>query len=255
MHRTDEVMHKSPRVIMAGAHSAARGQHFPLHEHSSWELVYYRRGHVRSPVGADSYEASAGTLIATPPRTPHAEVALSAYDNFYVTVDAPADWPWPRVAFDDADRALGRVVGTLYREANQAGSDRDRMLELLLAELDLLLRRAASRPLPSRAQQLVADAERLLEQRHAGPVRIAEVAREVGASPSALRAQFVALRGLTPRDFLQSVRLRHALGHLRTSTITLEAIASYCGYSSASHLSRQVKAATGRSPGQLRAAP
>jgi AraC-like DNA-binding protein len=255
MHRTDEVMHQSPRVILAGAHSAARGQHFPLHQHSNWELVYYRRGHVRSPVGADSYEATVGTLIATPPRIPHAELALSAYANYFVAVDAPADWPWPRVAFDDADRSLGRVVAALWREANRAGPDRERMLELLLGELDLLLRRSGSQPRPNRTEQLVADAERLLEQRHAGPVRIADVARELGASPSALRAQFVALRGRTPRDFLQSVRLRHALGHLRTSTITLEAIASYCGYSSASHLSRQVKTATGRSPGQLRANP
>lgn len=252
MHRTNDVMHESPRVILAGAHSAARGQHFPWHQHSTWELVYYRRGHVRSPIGSETFDATAGVVLNTPPGVPHAEFALSEYANYYVAVDAPASHPWPRLVFDDADRSIGRVFAALRREAGGTQSGRDRMLALLLGELDLLLRRAGPRVRPSSAERVVANAQRLLEQRHAEQVRIADVAREVGASPAALRGHFLSLHGVTPSAYLQSVRLRHALAHLRNSNITLEAIAAYCGYSSASHLSRQVKAATGNSPGQLR---
>ena len=40
--------------------------------------------------------------------------------------------------------------------------------------------------------------------------------------------------------------MRHALGLLRGSTLPLESVARQCGYDSASHLSRSVKAATGK---------
>jgi AraC-like DNA-binding protein len=42
--------------------------------------------------------------------------------------------------------------------------------------------------------------------------------------------------------------VRHALNLLRTSDITIEAVALQCGYDSASHLSRHIKRATGKAP-------
>lgn len=241
-------------LVLAGSHRAPRGRDFPLHEHTTWELVYYHEGRVRCPIGAESHDASAGTLLATPPGTPHAEIAVTGYANTFLAVQAPARHRWPRVAFDDAERSLGRIVAAVHREANGGAPDRGRMVGLLLGELDLLLRRAYAAGAPSARERLVAEAERLLELRHGDRVRIADVAREVGASPSFLRAQFLAVRGRTPRASLQAVRLRHALAHLRNSTLTLEAVARLAGYASASHLSRHVKAATGMSPGGLRAA-
>jgi AraC-like DNA-binding protein len=85
-----------------------------------------------------------------------------------------------------------------------------------------------------------------------GSIRIATVAAELGISPSGLRASFARLRGTSPRAALQHVRLRHALGHIRNSTLPLQAIADLTGYDSVSHLSRQIKAATGSPPGALR---
>lgn len=247
-------MHKSPgpTFLHAGSYQAPAGQHYAMHRHNCWELVYYRRGHARCPIGPESYDATPGTILATPPGVPHAERSLAGYANHFIAVDAPPDHPWPRVTYDDADHNLGRVFSGLAREFADSAPDRDRMLELLIAELDLLLRRARQRVRLGDAERLVAQAERLLDQHHPEPIRIADIARKVGSSPAGLRAKFVEIRGMTPREYLQSVRLRHALGLLRNSTSTLEAIATYCGYSSASHLSRQVKAATGRSPGQLR---
>lgn len=247
-------MHESPgpTFIHAGSHQAAPGQHYAMHRHNCWELVYYRQGHARCPIGPESYDATPGTVLITPPGVPHAERSLAGYANHFIAVDAPSDHPWPRVTYDDPDRTLGRVFAGLAREFADDAPGRDRMLDLLLVELDLLLRRAGQRVRLGDAERLVAQAERLLDQHHAEPIRIADVAKQVGASPAGLRAKFVEVRGTTPSEYLQSVRLRHALGLLRNSTSTLEAIATYCGYSSASHLSRHVKAATGRSPGQLR---
>lgn len=251
IHRSVLSLHTSPRVVFAGAHAALRGHDFPLHQHPTWELVYYRRGRIRAPIGTESYDASPGTLLATPPEIEHAEIALTAYQNYFVGVEAAAGAPWPRVAFDDAERSLGRVMSAIVREHAAPAID-EQMVKLLVAELDLLLRRSATSDAPTHAERLVAQAERLLEERYAQQVRIADVAREIGISESALRAQFVALRKVTPMEYLHSVRLRHALAHLRHSTMTLDAVAELAGYHSASHLSRRVKRMTGARPGELR---
>lgn len=57
------------------------------------------------------------------------------------------------------------------------------MLSLLAGQLDLLLRRAAAQETTSGAERLVTQAETLLAERCAENVTIAEIAREVGASP------------------------------------------------------------------------
>lgn len=245
-------MHKSLQLLGAGVHTAGPGKDYPSHAHTSWELVYYVRGRITCPIGDETYAATPGTVLLTPPRTFHAELSRTGYANRFLQVDAAAGRPWPRVCFDDGERSLGRVFDAIVRESAQPGDESERMCSLLLDELDLLLRRAAAAAPVTAAEQLVAQAERIFEERFASGIRVAEVAAELGISPSGLRAAFARLRGTSPRAALQHVRLRHALGHIRNSTLTLQAIAELTGYDSVSHLSRQVKAATGSAPGALR---
>lgn len=256
MHQTPWMLHGTPpnglRVRGAGAHEARQGQHFPPHQHSTWEITYYRAGRIRCVMGADVYEVEPGTVLINPPTIVHAEQADTAYANYYVVVDAAADYPWPRRCHDDDERTLGRLCGGLLREWGGREPERDRMLASLLAQLDIHLRRAHERPHLAPAERLVRDAERLIEERFASALRIADIACELGASPSALRAHFARLRGQTPRDHLHAVRVRHARALLRTSNLPLDAVAALCGYDSASHLSRHIKRATGATPGALR---
>ena len=252
MQKATAVMHTSLRLLGAGIHIAAPGKDYPSHAHTSWELVYYVRGRITCPVGDATYAATPGTVLLTPPRTWHAELSRTGYVNRFLQVDAAAGWAWPRVCFDDGDRSLGRIFDALVRESTQPGDDSDRLCRLLLSELDVLLRRAAAASPATAAEQLVTQAERIFEERFASGVRIASVAAELGISPSGLRAVFARLRGSSPRTALQNVRLRHALGHIRNSTLPLQAIADLTGYDSVSHLSRHIKSATGSSPGAFR---
>jgi len=256
MHETPRMMHETPpdgpRVLSVGAYEASQGQHFPPHQHPTWEITYYRAGRIRCVMGADVYDVDPGAVLVNPPATVHAEWADTAYANYYVVVAAPVDHPWPRRCHDDDERTLGHLCGALAREWGGCAPERDRMLAALLTQLDVRLRRAHERPLLASAERLVCDAERLIEQRFSGAIRIADIAHELGASPSALRAHFARLRGHTPRAHLQAIRVRHARALLRTSDLPLDAVAALCGYDSASHLSRHVKRTTGKSPGMLR---
>ncbi|MFF0270816.1 helix-turn-helix domain-containing protein [Kribbella sp. NPDC004536] len=247
-------MHKSPQLLGAGVHTAAPGKDYPLHAHTSWELVYYVRGRITCPVGDETYDATPGTVLLTPPNTWHAEQSRTGYANRFLQVDAPSNHPWPRRCYDDTDHTLRRVFDALVRETGstelrETGSDELRAI--LLTELDLRLRRAAAPP-PTPAEQLVAQAEQLFEERFADRPRIAGIALELGISPSGLRAAFARVRRTSPQAALQAVRLRHALAHIRNSTLPLQAIADLTGYNSVSHLSRHVKSTTGTPPGALR---
>ena len=90
-------------------------------------------------------------MLLTPPHTLHAEVAHTDCANFYVVIDAAADQAWPVACIDDADQALLHVCAALVREWTGRAPERAALICALLAQLDILLRRAElqRRPLPA----------------------------------------------------------------------------------------------------------
>lgn len=256
MHVSTQVLHKTPQahiqLVHAGAYEAPKSLHFPPHSHQIWEIIYYRSGHIECPVGNEKYESQPGMVLLTPPGVVHAEYAWTAYTNFYIQIDAPSDNPWPRMTLDDSERTLYHVCRSIVYEHGQRNTGREQMLASLTTQLDLLLRRSQVHEQLPETEQLVRKVEQILAERFVGEVVIKEIARDVGVSPSHLRAQFVRLRGYTPMEHLQSLRAQRAMALLRNSDLTLEVIAGLCGYDSASHLSRQVKRVVGQRPGALR---
>jgi hypothetical protein len=96
MQKATAVMHKTLRLLGAGIHTAGPGKDYPSHAHTSWELVYYVRGRITCPVGDETYAATPGTVLLTPPQTWHAELSRTGYTNRFLQVDATTAWPWPR---------------------------------------------------------------------------------------------------------------------------------------------------------------
>jgi quercetin dioxygenase-like cupin family protein len=81
----------APCLLHVGAYSAPRGQDYPSHRHVVWELVLYREGHIEAPIGDEVFLTRPGLLLLTPPGVAHAERALTAYSNYYMTVAAAED--------------------------------------------------------------------------------------------------------------------------------------------------------------------
>jgi AraC-like DNA-binding protein/mannose-6-phosphate isomerase-like protein (cupin superfamily) len=256
MHKTPSSLHKTPDVtlggIYGGAYQAPAGHDFPLHRHTVWELVYYRSGRIDCIVGESTFRSHPGMILLTPPGTSHAEIALTAYSNFFVGVQAPREQPWPLVCFDDSHQTFRTLFQQIVRETGVRDSYSEEIASAAMRQLDLLFRRAHQHETSSDAEQLVREAETLMAQRIGSTCTVLEVARELGVSPSSLREKFGRLRGQSPHAYLQQIRVNHALTLLRNSTQTLEAIATQSGFDSASHLSRTIKRATGHSPGHLR---
>jgi len=256
MHEPSEKMHESPaysvELLSGGAHFAAKGQDFPAHKHPNWELVYYRTGHIRCPQGDIEYTSVPGLLLLNPPNTVHSEIARTAYSNYFVQLRVNGRADWPLSVYDDGSLGLQGIFGAIVRELNGSRAFRSEMLDILAKQLQITVRRAHLTTGASPAEVLVFQAESTIEERFRERVQVNAVARELGCSPSALRAYFAVHRQISPHAYLQSVRLRNALAFLRNSSLTVQSVAEQCGFDSASHLSRVVKKATGMSPGQVR---
>jgi AraC-like DNA-binding protein/mannose-6-phosphate isomerase-like protein (cupin superfamily) len=241
------------KVLYAGSYRAPRGQDFPPHRHSCWEMVFYRTGNIEAPIGEKVFLTRPGRLLCTPPGISHSERALTAYSNDFISVEAPPDTPWPPMADDDSIGTLSflcRALVTYFRAGAEARNEA--MLALWTAHLDLFLRSYhETAALPS-GERVVRAAEHLFEERFATSLEMKVVAAELGVAASALRAHFARFRGYSPSEGLLSVRRQHAFALLRSSDLSLEHIAAATGFYSPSHLSRHIKATTGQSPGQWR---
>lgn len=278
-HQTPNLLHQTPRrwhklkaafhmfssvqLLNAAAYSAARGHDFPPHRHTCWELVFYREGRIEAPIGDEVFLTRPGVLLLTPPGVTHAERALTAYSNYYITLVAPEETDWPRSVNDDARGSLGYLFRALveeYSSQTKGNSARlqhetESLLALLMGQLELYLRRAqASAPVPA-GEQLVREAERIFEENTSQTLSMGGLANRIGVAPSVLRAHFATFRGYSPSAALFRVRLRQALSLLQSSDLSLREIATTCGFHSPSHLSRHVKAATGETPGAWRRNP
>ena len=262
MHRTPE-MHRTPRVpgvggppklSVAATYAAAAGQHYPRHQHSTWELIYYRSGHISCALESRAVETRPGMVLVIPPRTLHHDLAHTAYSQVYVRLERHAPFGvWPHITYDDSERTLSYLFGALAREWPAPPSpEQGELLGLLVRQLDLTLCRKAHEPPEHSAEWLVREAERLFEARLTDAQTVKGLATELAISSSTLRAHFARLRGYSPINYLQRLRLERALELVRSSSLNLDEIAGLCGYYSASHLSRSVKKATGHPPGRFR---
>ncbi|HEY0946168.1 MAG TPA: AraC family transcriptional regulator [Opitutaceae bacterium] len=113
-------------------------------------------------------------------------------------------------------------------------------------------RAGEARTLPPRVAQAVARAERHLVEHLAEPVNIEQLACELGLAYSHFRRAFKAHTGFAPWQYVLHQRLARARRLLASGDEPLEAIAARLGFSSAFHLSKLFKQATGFAPAHWR---
>ncbi|WP_336786205.1 AraC family transcriptional regulator [Paenibacillus sp. MMO-177] len=83
-------------------------------------------------------------------------------------------------------------------------------------------------------------------------VRIEDMAKRANLSPSRFNAVFKEQYGVTPHQYLLDMRISHARELLRTTDLSQEQIAAYCGFADVHHFSKSFRKKTGLPPGQYR---
>lgn len=101
---------------------------------------------------------------------------------------------------------------------------------------------------------LMQEAERWLRQQAFGPIVLKEFGERLGLSPVQLTRKFQGAYGVTPMDYLTSLRIQKAKTLLLETEMTLEQIAEQCGYENGFYLSRMFSKTVKTSPSQYRKA-
>ena len=205
---------------------------------------------------------------------------------------APVSFSWPRPGFwwDEPPPPIGGLAETFAARFPEVRLEQDRMLVDggdyicaggVTAYFDLalhLVARFASAALaascartllldPGRSRQTpymslvspsghadapILQAQQWLEDNHARPLRISELAAAVHMSERTLLRRFKKTTRRTPLDYLQAVRIEHAKRLLESGGLAVGEIAAQVGYGDTASFFRLFKELAGLTPGEYR---
>lgn len=204
-------------------------------------------------------DGGANLVLRLSPTGCRAVLLGPATEKASVEVDEDAEYLGVRFRVGEAPRLSDVPPAELTdRHADLAhlgGVGIDALGERLLSLRELGARQRLLETLLLPAPPLVRDerarrAARLLEAR-GGQVRVDEVASALGVHVRTLERLFLEHLGVRPKRLARLVRLRHLLTRLHAGRHDgLAGLALACGYADQAHMIREMKALTGRSPGE-----
>ena len=114
-------------------------------------------------------------------------------------------------------------------------------------------RSVSRRPPTPRDERRVAAALRRIESQQGAGLSLDALAAEAAVSPFHFLRIFEQVIGMTPGQYMLSMRLRRAAVRLRRSSDAIATVALDCGFDDLSTFNRQFRRATGLPPGAYRA--
>lgn len=103
--------------------------------------------------------------------------------------------------------------------------------------------------------QVIDEALGFIDRHHADPLfGIASLAAHLKVHRATLARNFTQQVGVSPMEYLVSVRVQRALALLKTTSLNITEIAYRSGFSDPNYFSRSSKRATGQTPSEFRAA-
>jgi transcriptional regulator GlxA family with amidase domain len=107
----------------------------------------------------------------------------------------------------------------------------------------------------ARGDSLVAAFERWVRDHIAEQFQLADAARLLGVTVRSLQRATQAEIGMSPRDFVNEIRLERATHLLRTTSLTIDTVAAKVGYLNAGTLRDLFRRRRGRTLAEVRASP
>ncbi|MDQ1913949.1 AraC family transcriptional regulator [Paenibacillus sp. GD4] len=230
-----------------------------------WVLFAVETGKFRFRIGAERGEAGPGELIYCPPGLTFYREMVSPLGLHYIGFEfagSPLPEPQPpsvlslpadgkRLASNfaylrklhlavDPRSALRKqmILNDIWQLSCEVweGEHRQDELSRLADSEDALMNRAA---------------EWLYRHAHS-PFGMSELSHMLGLSPVQFTRRFRKSFRMTPSDFVRSLRIRKAAGLLLDTDLTLNQIASRCGFENGFYLSRVFAQSMGMSPSKYR---
>jgi len=228
-----------------------------------WEFQAVLRGRIQPLLPDRAGTPRARHVWTFPPGSPHgwsglpgcrSEVVVFHFDRVPATLEEViGDAPYLATPLQPTDCGrLRELAGMARRVLREAGPTAELQQDLILTECCLLAVRGRSRRHPKRdderARLLVTNALSWYSEHLPEGPGLEQVAAAVYVSVAHLRRLFHRVLGASPRQELERLRMQRARELLDRHDLPIEAVATACGYGSASSFSRSFKQGPGYGP-------
>lgn len=228
----------------------------PRHGHDAAYFTLVMQGAYGERVGRTSTDARSGRFIFHPAGEEHAVDFRAPCTRVVRLLPLPAmlsdarllgldlSLPVPRLA--SAQLLMRRVV----REATSESVDAPLVVDALASELLVVL--ANDGEGTTRASlACAAHARAMIDAEPTRAHTLAELASAAGCHPMTLSRAFRRAHGCSVGTYARRTRLRHACALLAARAMPISMVAATCGFADQAHLTRSLRRATGRTPGEI----
>ena len=220
--------------------------HFGEHTHNAWEISYYNHGTGINTINGVKYRFSKGTVICQPPGLPHSEDSAKGYKNYFFSidnVDFPADKP---IIFKDTvNNDFFNVLHQLYYENLLDGHEK--ISEALCFVLEEYIRININKD-EDDAPYVEQLRHTLMSNLSNPDFSVSDEMSKYPLSVNYLRDLFTENVGMSPKQFLQNIRIEQAEKLFRSSSLSVSDVSMMCGFADPYYFSRFFKKKTGVSP-------
>lgn len=235
------------------------------HLHSHYEIYILLSGERIVTIGDDSFHVSAGDATLFPRETPHqsrgetdfsgicihfSPVFLSRYFKADAVKSLMECFRHPVISLPEA--CLQKLYETTTRFDWRA-QDNYLTLACILSGLNQACHaRSDAAPDAAGAEGLPARILQYLDGQYAVVDTLAEISAALGVSESYVHRCVKKLTGMTPKQYINHLRVRNAMRDLEYGNRNLSVIQELCGFHSASYFFRVFKQETGMTPTEYR---
>lgn len=216
---------------------------YPIHSHNTWELMCYLSGKGQLKTSNGGYPFECGTIIAIPPGKKHGSCGEEFFSN--ICIHADFEMSESKVYYiqkgTDEQAELFKIIKELYFDNRHSAV----LPNLILALKDLIS--IDVKPELSETEKV----HRFISRNYMDSrLDVAELIRETGYSDDFFRTLYKQKFGITPRQYLENLRLGYALDLIKTykKEMQIRDIASLCGFNDELYFSRRFKKMYGISP-------
>lgn len=216
---------------------------YPIHSHDTWELMCYLSGKGHLETSKCDYPFEKGTVIAVPPGEKHGSCGEGFFSN--ICIHADFEMSESKVYYiqkgTDEQTELFKIIKELYFDNRHSAVMPNLILALKdLVSIDVNPELAETEKVHKFISRNYMDAQ----------LDVAELIRETGYSDDFFRTLYKEKYGITPRQYLEKLRLGYALDLMETykTEMQIRDVASLCGFNDELYFSRRFKKMYGVSP-------
>ncbi len=218
------------------------------HKHPNYEIIIYTKGSGIFHSSGKDIEAIPGKIIIVPPKTVHySSKTGDSFERIYIDGDFNQffNLDAPTVIGDNAGNEGALLAKMIY--CNRYSTP-DYVAALVNAFTHFLLKNIKMESNIFKATKNIA--EEISNDFYNCNINLSSILAKSGYAEDYIRAQFKAIMGKTPTEFLTQIRINHACYLIDTyrHSLSMAEIAEKCGYTDYVYFSRKFKQITNMSP-------